>query len=65
VLTGVPDVSGTVEVSVRVTLERSVRRLEEGGPPPWNLGFGKRKTLGLVTEKAGEAIQRFRLRIEE
>jgi hypothetical protein len=64
-LDGVPDVQGTFEVAVSVSLERSVRRLDESGPHPWNLGWGKDKTLGIVTESAGGATQRFRITVGE
>ena len=64
-LAGVPDAAGTFEVAVTVTLERSVRTLEEGGPRPWNLGLGKERTSAVVTEPAGRATQRFPIRVAE
>jgi hypothetical protein len=64
-LSGVPEVTGTFEVALGVTLERTVRRLEAGGPPPWNLGLGKRKTEWVGPENAGTAIRRFRIRVSE
>jgi hypothetical protein len=64
-LGGVPDVKGTFEVAISVTLEQSVRRLEESGPHPWNLGWGKEKTSGIVTENTGAATQRFRITVGE
>jgi hypothetical protein len=64
-LEGVPDAAGTFDVAVTVTLERSIRRLVEGGPRPWNLGLGKDKTSGIVTENAGRATHRFRIAVGE
>ena len=64
-LGGMPDATGTFQVAVTVTLERSIRRLHEGGPRPWNLGLGKEKTRDIVTETAGGATQRFRIRVGE
>ena len=58
-----PEAAGTFEVAVSAELERTVRRLEEGGPRRWNLGRGKEKTAGLVTESAGAATQRFRITV--
>jgi hypothetical protein len=65
VLRGVPDAAGTVEVAVKVSLERSVRRLQDSGPRPWNLGWGKEKTREIATEAAGERIYRFRITVAD
>jgi hypothetical protein len=62
-LSGVPNAAGTFDVVVSATLERTVRRLEDSGPRPWNLGLGKDKTLGLEKESAGAATQHFRLTV--
>jgi hypothetical protein len=62
-LRGVPDAAGTADVEVRVALERSVRRLHDGGPRPWNLGWGKEKTRDIVTEIVGETVYRFRITV--
>ncbi len=64
-LTGVPDAAGTVDVAVTVTLERSVRRLHDGGRKPWNLGWGKEKTLEIAVEPAGTTTHRFRIVVAE
>jgi hypothetical protein len=60
----VPDAAGTFDVEVVATLERTVRRLRDPGPRPWNLGLGKDPTDALVAEKAGEATHRFRIVVE-
>jgi hypothetical protein len=62
-LEGTPDAAGPVKVVLAVALERSVRRLHDGGPKPWNLGWGKEKTRDLVTESAGEAVRTFRITV--
>jgi hypothetical protein len=62
-LEGVPETAGTVDAVVTVTLERSVRRLQDGGPRPWNLGWGKDPTRDVVKEPAGEASRRFRITV--
>ncbi len=64
-LAGTPDTPGAVEVAITATLERSVRRLEDSGPKPWNLGLGKEKTLGVAVEPAGTATLRFRIVVSE
>jgi hypothetical protein len=58
-LAGVPDVPGAVEVVVAVTLERTGPRTAPADAKPWNLGLGKDKAAGIVTERTGEATQRF------
>ena len=62
-LSGVPDAAGPVDVTVKVVLERSLRRLHDSEPRPWNLGWGKEKTRDMVTETAGETTYRFRIRV--
>ncbi|HVE43168.1 MAG TPA: hypothetical protein VNM14_25050 [Planctomycetota bacterium] len=64
-LSGVPDAAGPVEVAVQVALERSRRVLHDGGPRPWNLGFGKEKTRDVVTETVGETTYRFRITVSD
>jgi len=59
VLRGVPDAAGNAEVVVTVTLERSVRRLDET-----RLSWGQEVVKEVVTEKVGSATQRFRLAVE-
>jgi acetyl esterase/lipase len=58
VLRGVPDAAGNADVVVKVTLERSVRRLDEG-----RLSWGLELVKEVVTEKVGSATQRFRIRV--
>jgi hypothetical protein len=58
VLRGVPDAAGVAEVVVRVTLERSVRRLDEG-----RLSWGQEQVKEVASEKVGDATQRFRVAV--
>jgi hypothetical protein len=58
VLGGVPDVAGTAEVVITVTLERSVRRPDEG-----RLAWGHDQVVEVVEEKVGSATQRFRIEV--
>jgi hypothetical protein len=58
VLRGVPDAAGTTDVVVKVTLERSVRRLDEG-----RLSWGQELVKEVVAEKMGSATQRFRIAV--
>ena len=62
-LEGVPDAAGTFDALVTVVLERSVRRLQDGGPKPWNLGWGKDPTREVATEPAGETSRRFQITV--
>ena len=64
-LEGVPGAAGAFDVSITVNLERSVRRLHDPGPKPWNLGFGKDKTLEVVPVPAGTATRTFRIVVSE
>jgi acetyl esterase/lipase len=57
-LRGVPDAAGSAEVVVTVTLERQVRRLDEG-----RLSWGQEVVKEVATEKVGSATQRFRLTV--
>jgi hypothetical protein len=59
VLSGVPDAAGSAEVVVTVTLERSVRRLDDG-----RLSWGNELVREVVNEKVGGATQRFRITVE-
>jgi hypothetical protein len=56
VLRGVPDAAGTTDVVVKVTLERSVRRLDEG-----RLSWGQELVKEVVAEKVGSTTQSFRI----
>jgi hypothetical protein len=58
VLRGVPDAAGTTEVVVKVTLERSVRRLDES-----RLSWGQELVNEVAAEKVGSATQRFRIAV--
>jgi hypothetical protein len=58
VLRGAPDAAGNAEVVVRVTLERSVRRLDEG-----RLSWGQEVVKEVVAEAVGSATQRFRIAV--
>jgi hypothetical protein len=57
-LRGVPDATGNPEVVVTVTLEKSVRRLDEV-----RLSWGQELVKEVVTEKVGSATQRFRITV--
>src|SRR5262249_15067574 len=58
VLGGVQEAAGNTEVVVKVTLERSVRRLDEG-----RLSWGQELVKEVVTEKVGSTTQRFRITV--
>jgi Fibronectin type III domain len=58
VLRGVPDAAGNTDVVVKVTLERPVRRLDEG-----RLSWGQELVKEVVTEKMGSTMQRFRVSV--
>jgi acetyl esterase/lipase len=60
VLRGVPDTAGNSDVVVKVTLERSVRRLDEG-----RLSWGQELVKEVAVEKVGSATQRFRITVEK
>jgi hypothetical protein len=48
-----------VDVALSVTLERTVRRLDDG-----RLSWGNELVRGVVNEKVGSATQRFRIKVE-
>src|SRR5262249_60169614 len=58
VLRGVPDAAGNSDVVVQVTLERSIRRLDEG-----RLSWGQELVQEVVTEQVGSATQPFRIAV--
>ena len=58
-LRGVPDAAGNTDVVVKVTLERSVRRLDEG-----RLSWGQELVKEVGAEKVGSATQRFRITVD-
>jgi hypothetical protein len=53
-LSGTPDAAGKFEVEVTATIDRQVRKLDEGV-----LGWGNEKVLSTSTEHLGSASQRF------
>jgi hypothetical protein len=57
-LRGVPDAAGNTDVVVKVILERSIRRLDEG-----RLSWGQELVKEMGTEKVGSATQHFRIAI--
>jgi hypothetical protein len=57
-LRGVPDAAGNTDVVVKVTLERSVRRLDEG-----RLSWGQELVKEVATEQVGSTTQRFRIAV--
>jgi len=60
VLSGTPDAAGTSDVVVTVTLERSLRRLDDD-----RLSWGHEIVRAVVTEKMGGVTQRFRIAVEK
>jgi hypothetical protein len=60
VLRGVPDAAGSTDVVVKVTLERPVRRLDEG-----RLSWGQELVKEVATEKVGSTTQRFRIAVDQ
>jgi hypothetical protein len=53
-LSGTPDAAGKFEVEVTATIDRTVRKLDEGA-----LGWGQEKVVSTSTERVGAATQRF------
>jgi hypothetical protein len=53
-LSGTPDRAGEFKVEVTATIDRQVRKLDEGV-----LGWGNEKVLSTFTERVGSATQRF------
>jgi hypothetical protein len=58
VLRGVPDAAGNTDVVIKVTLERSLRRLDES-----RLSWGQELVKEIATEQVGSATQRFRIAV--
>jgi hypothetical protein len=54
VLSGTPDVSGSTDVAVTVTIDRQVRKLDEAV-----LRWGGEKVLSMEAERVGTATQKF------
>lgn len=59
-LSGKPDVAGNAEIIVSVTLERSVRRLDDD-----RLSWGHEKVLGVATDKLSSGPHKFRITVEK
>jgi hypothetical protein len=59
-LSGKPDAAGKVDVVVSVTLERSLRRLDDD-----RLSWGHEKVLSVVSEKTSSTTQRFQIMVEK
>jgi hypothetical protein len=59
VLSGTPDVPGREEVTVTVTIDRQVRRLDEA-----ILRWGNEKVLSVDTERVGAATQKFIIEVK-
>ncbi len=57
-LHGVPDAAGKTDIVVKVILERSLRRLDEG-----RLSWGQELVKEVVAEVVGSATQRFRIAV--
>jgi hypothetical protein len=53
-LSGTPDAAGKADVTVAATVEREVRKLDEGA-----LKWGNEKVVSTTTEKVGDATQQF------
>lgn len=58
ILSGAPDAAGTIDVEITVTLERSVRRLDDG-----RLSWGHEHVIGSGDEKVGSATRRLRITV--
>lgn len=58
VLSGVPDMSGKVDIIVTATIDRQIRKLDERA-----LSWGQEKTLSTSTQRVGTATQTFMLEI--
>jgi hypothetical protein len=58
VLRGMPDAAGSADVVIQVTLERPLRRLDEG-----RLSWGQELVKELATYRVGSATQRFQIAV--
>ena len=58
VLSGTPDAAGKVDVAVTATIDREVRKLDDG-----RLGWGNEKVLSTSTERVGSATRRFSIEV--
>jgi hypothetical protein len=59
-LSGTPDVAGSTDVAVAVTIDRQVRRLDDAA-----LRWGREKVLSTETERVGAATQKFVINVEK
>jgi hypothetical protein len=57
-LSGTPDAAGKVDVAVTVTIDREVRKLDDG-----TLGWGIEKVVSTSTERVGSATRRFSIEV--
>lgn len=55
---GTPDADGKVDVTVTVTIDQEVRKLDDG-----TLGWGSEKVISTSTERVGSATQQFQLTV--
>jgi hypothetical protein len=58
VLSGTPDAAGTAEIVVTVSLEKTVRRLDDA-----RLSWGHELVKEVITEKVGNTTQRFQITV--
>ncbi len=58
-LSGTPDTAGKFDVEITATIDRQVRKLDEG-----TLGWGNEKVLSTSTERVGSANQRFVIEVK-
>jgi hypothetical protein len=57
-LSGTPDAAGTFDLTVAVTIDREVRKLDDGG-----LGWGVEKVVSTSTERVGSARRRYSIEV--
>ncbi len=57
-LRGTPDAAGKCDVEITATIDREVRKLDEGV-----LGWGNEKVLSTSTQRIGSANQRFVIQV--
>ena len=57
-LSGTPDAAGTVDVAVTATIDRDVRKLDDG-----ILGWGNEKVTSISTERVGSATRRYTVEV--
>ena len=57
-LSGTPDAAGKVDVAVTVTIDREVRKLDDG-----RLGWGVEKVISTSSERVGSAVRKYSIEI--